>query len=68
MGNILNNCMECIRTDKLFNKMKGSELRVLESDTRMRFLIGNNPMGEMVKIVERECKYKRIQNKRKSKV
>ncbi len=65
MGNILNNCMECIRTDKLFNKMKGSELRVLESDTRMRFLIGNNPMGEIVKILNRECKRKHITKRKK---
>ena len=47
------------------------EIRTLESDTRMRFLLGNNPMGEMIKIVERECKRiekkegygKQIQNK-----
>ena len=32
------------------------EVRTLESDTRMRFLLGNNPMGEMIKIVSRECK------------
>jgi chorismate-pyruvate lyase len=47
------------------------EIRTLESDTRMRFLLGNNPMGEMIKIVSRECKRiekkegygKQIQNK-----
>jgi hypothetical protein len=30
--------------------------RRLESDTRMRFLLGNNPIGEMVKLVSDECK------------
>jgi len=30
--------------------------RKLESDTRMRFLIGNNPIGELVKIVLDTCK------------
>ncbi len=30
--------------------------RRLESDTRMRFLLGNNPIGELVKIVSNECK------------
>lgn len=47
------------------------KLRTLESDTRMRFLLGSNPMGEMVKIVSRECKKieekkgygKQVQNK-----
>jgi hypothetical protein len=38
------------------------EVRTLESDTRMRFLLGNNPMGEMIKIVSRECK--RIEKKK----
>jgi hypothetical protein len=37
-------------------------LRTLESDTRMRFFLGNNPLGEMVKIVSRECK--RIEKKK----
>lgn len=32
------------------------KLRTLESDTRMRFFLGNNPLGEMVKMVSRECK------------
>jgi len=27
-----------------------------ESITRMRYLLGNNPMGEMVKIVLSKCK------------
>jgi len=47
------------------------EAKKLESTTRMRFLLGNNPLGEMVKIVSRECKKiekkkgygKQIQNK-----
>jgi hypothetical protein len=38
------------------------EVRTLESDTRMRFFLGNNPMGEMVKIVSKECK--RIEKKK----
>jgi hypothetical protein len=38
------------------------EIRTLESETRMRFLLGNNPMGEMIKIVSRECK--RIEKKK----
>jgi hypothetical protein len=41
------------------NKMK---TRRLESDTRMRFLLGNNPIGEMVKLVSDECK--RIEKKK----
>jgi hypothetical protein len=36
--------------------------RRLESDTRMRFLLGNNPIGEMVKLVSDECK--RIERKK----
>ena len=38
------------------------KLRTLESDTRMRFLLGSNPMGEMIKIVSKECK--RIEKKK----
>ena len=38
------------------------EVRTLESDTRMRFFLGNNPLGEMVKIVSKECK--RIEKKK----
>ena len=30
--------------------------RTVESNTRMRYLLGNNPMGEMVKIVLSKCK------------
>jgi hypothetical protein len=41
------------------NKMK---TRRLESDTRMRFLLGNNPIGEIVKLVSDECK--RIEKKK----
>jgi hypothetical protein len=41
------------------NKMK---VRRLESDTRMRFFLANNPIGEMVKLVSDECK--RIEKKK----
>ena len=37
-------------------------VRKLESETRLRFLIGNNPMGELVKIVSETCK--RIEKKK----
>ena len=30
--------------------------RRLESDTRMRFFLANNPMGELIKVVTNECK------------
>lgn len=30
-------------------------IRTLESETRMRYLLGNNPMGELIRIVQREC-------------
>jgi hypothetical protein len=33
------------------NKMK----RTLESDTRLRYLLGNNPMGELIRITHRAC-------------
>jgi len=39
--------------------------RTLESDTRMRYLLGNNPMGELIKMVSNECKkieYRRKKN------
>ena len=43
------------------------EPRMLESDTRMRFLLGNNPIGELVKVVSNGCKPRkneaRIQNR-----
>jgi hypothetical protein len=32
------------------------KVRRLESDTRMRFLLGNNPIGELVKLVSDTCK------------
>ena len=32
------------------------KIRTLESDTRMRFFLANNPIGELVKIVLDECK------------
>jgi len=31
-------------------------VRKLESETRMRFFLANNPMGELVKVVCNECK------------
>jgi hypothetical protein len=36
--------------------------RKLESDTRMRFFLANNPIGELVKILVDECK--RIEKKK----
>jgi hypothetical protein len=38
------------------------KIRTLESDTRMRFFLANNPIGELVKIVLNECK--RIEKKK----
>ena len=35
---------------------------MLESDTRLRFFLANNPMGELVKIVSETCK--RIEKKK----
>ena len=32
------------------------KVRRLESDTRLRFLLANNPIGEFVKILSDECK------------
>jgi len=29
---------------------------MLESDTRLRFLLANNPMGEFIKILSDKCK------------
>jgi len=37
-------------------------VRRLESDTRMRYLLGNNPMGELIKVVSNQCKI--IESKR----
>jgi hypothetical protein len=31
-------------------------VRKLESETRMRLFLANNPMGELVKVVCNECK------------
>jgi hypothetical protein len=47
------------------------KLRTLESDTRMRFLLGSNPIGELVKLAAHQCAVierkkgygKQIQNK-----
>jgi hypothetical protein len=41
------------------------KVRTLESDTRMRYLLGNNPMGELVKVVSAVCK---VRENRKQKV
>jgi hypothetical protein len=38
--------------------------RTLESDTRLRYLLGNNPIGELVRIIGRVC---RIQHYKKKK-
>jgi hypothetical protein len=37
-------------------------VRRLESDTRMRFFLANNPIGELVKVVTDKCK--KIESKR----
>lgn len=29
-------------------------IRTLQSGSRMRYLLGNNPMGELIRIVQRE--------------
>jgi hypothetical protein len=31
-------------------------VRILESGTRLRFFLANNPMGELIKVVCNECK------------
>jgi hypothetical protein len=38
-------------------------VRILESDTRMRFFLANNPMGELIKVVTDKCK--RIESKKR---
>jgi hypothetical protein len=48
---------------KLVNNNKNMNLRTLESDTRMRYLLGNNPMGELIKVVSNQCK--KIESKRR---
>jgi len=37
-------------------------VRRLESDTRMRFFLANNPIGELIKVVTDKCK--KIESKR----
>ena len=37
-------------------------VRKLESDTRMRFFLANNPIGELIKVVTDKCK--KIESKR----
>lgn len=39
------------------------KVRKLESETRMRFFLGNNPIGELIKVVVDECK--RIESRRR---
>jgi hypothetical protein len=39
------------------------KVRILESDTRMRFFLANNPMGELIKVVTDKCK--RIESKKR---
>jgi hypothetical protein len=48
---------------KLVNNNKNMNLRTLESDTRMRFFLANSPMGELVKVISKECK--RIESKKR---
>jgi hypothetical protein len=38
-------------------------VRRLESDTRMRFFLANNPIGELVKVVTDKCK--KIESKKR---
>jgi hypothetical protein len=38
-------------------------VRRLESDTRMRFFLANNPLGEFIKVVTNKCK--KIESKRR---
>jgi hypothetical protein len=39
------------------------KVRRLESDTRMRFFLANNPIGELIKVVTDKCKI--IESKRR---
>jgi len=41
------------------------KVRRLESDTRFRFFLANNPIGELVKIISDECN--RIEKRKKVK-
>jgi chorismate-pyruvate lyase len=45
-----------LEINTFLHKQNNMKIRRLESDTRMRFLLGNNPIGEMVKLVSDECK------------
>lgn len=59
-----NNTNTVYNTDnnnKLNNKNKMR--RKLESDTRLRYLLGNNPMGELVRITYRACSNKKNEGK-----
>jgi hypothetical protein len=52
------------RKIKIKNPKTIMKRRTLESDTRLRYLLGNNPIGELVRIVGRLC---RIQRYKKNK-
>lgn len=41
------------------------KVRRLESDTRFRFFLGNNPIGELVKLISDECA--RVEKRKKIK-
>jgi hypothetical protein len=45
------------------------KVRRLESDTRFRFFLANNPMGEILKLISDECsrieKRKKVKNRLK---
>lgn len=40
--------------------------RMLESDTRMRFLLGSNPIGELVKVASNGCKSRKNETRIKN--
>jgi hypothetical protein len=42
------------------------KLRTLESDTRMRFLLGSNPIGELIKVVSNGCKLRKNETRIKN--
>lgn len=47
------------KLNNIINKMR----RKLESDTRLRYLLGNNPMGELIRITQRACINKKDERK-----
>lgn len=40
------------------------KVRRLESETRMRFFLANNPIGELIKVVTDKCK--KIESKKRN--